>query len=130
MRPLIFLYDDDTYIRMSYPDLIEEDGEVWITETQKDQARVHLVKPALLQALWNEKPATDIVRDGLVLELSGTGNRHSPTPMPKLPDFTDRDWHRADYGQDNLRNGFSLDLAFKLSALSTGQDSCGGGGSR
>jgi hypothetical protein len=120
-QPEIFLYDDDTYIRMSYPDLMEADGEVWITETQKDQARVHLVKPALLQALWNDKPATDTVRPGLVLELGGTGNQHSPTPMPKLPDFTDRDWHRADYGQHNLRTGFSLDITFKLDALTAGQ---------
>ena len=40
-QPEIVLYDDDPYIRMSYPDLIEEDGQYYLTETQKDIARVH-----------------------------------------------------------------------------------------
>ena len=35
----IALYDDDPFIRMSYPDLIEEDGELYLFETQKDKAR-------------------------------------------------------------------------------------------
>ena len=35
-------------VRMSYPDLIEEDGRYFLTETQKDLARVHELDPALL----------------------------------------------------------------------------------
>ena len=38
-EPEIVLYDDDPYIRMSYPDLVEEDGQYYLTETQKDVAR-------------------------------------------------------------------------------------------
>ena len=40
-QPEIGLYDDDPYIRMSYPDLVEDRGKYFLTETQKDVARVH-----------------------------------------------------------------------------------------
>ncbi len=39
---------------MSYPDLIEQDGRYWITETQKTVARVHSVDPELLEGLWKQ----------------------------------------------------------------------------
>jgi hypothetical protein len=35
--------------RMSYPDLIEQDGKYWISETQKTIARIHEVDPSLLR---------------------------------------------------------------------------------
>lgn len=34
-QPEILLYDDDPLIRMSYPDLVEDNGKYYITETQK-----------------------------------------------------------------------------------------------
>ena len=49
------LYDDDPKIRMSYPDLIEDDGEYYLTETQKEIARVHHIDKALIESLWQEK---------------------------------------------------------------------------
>ena len=37
-QPEIVLYDTDpTVLGMSYPDFIEQDGKLWITETQKDK---------------------------------------------------------------------------------------------
>jgi hypothetical protein len=47
-QPEIALYDDDTYIRISYPDLLEEDGEYYLFETQKDLARVHKLDRTLV----------------------------------------------------------------------------------
>ena len=35
-QPEIVLYDDDPYIRMSYPDLVEDGGKFYLTETQKN----------------------------------------------------------------------------------------------
>ena len=40
-QPEIILYDAKPDMRMSYPDLIEQDGRYWVTETQKTVARVH-----------------------------------------------------------------------------------------
>ncbi len=53
-QPEILLYDDDPLIRMSYPDLVEDDGKYYITETQKDIARVHEIDQGLLEGLWNQ----------------------------------------------------------------------------
>ena len=34
-QPEIAFYDDDPYIRMSYPDLVEEDGRFYLTEAEE-----------------------------------------------------------------------------------------------
>ena len=54
-QPKAVLYDDNTKVRMSYPDLIEDDGEYYLTETQKEIARVHKVDKELIESLWQEK---------------------------------------------------------------------------
>ena len=40
-QPELLLYDDDPNVRISYPDFIEDRGRFFITETQKEVARVH-----------------------------------------------------------------------------------------
>ncbi len=54
-RPQVVLYSRDRAVRMSYPDLIEEDdGRLYLTETQKTVARVHEIDPGVLAALWHD----------------------------------------------------------------------------
>ena len=67
-QPEIVLYDDDPRVRMSYPDLIEDDGEFFLTETQKTIARVHPVDRTLLEGLWDqsENAAVTAQRPGSV----------------------------------------------------------------
>jgi hypothetical protein len=121
-QPEIVLYDDDPYIRMSYPDLVEEGGKYFLTETQKDVARVHPIDPGLLEGLWSQladpRPATE----GVLLALPAAGQ---PIPtqvaLPALPAFTARDSARADYGTKDLRQGFSVELRLKLNSLDAGQ---------
>lgn len=50
--PIAVLAAADPGIRISYPDFIEEDGRLFITETQKTVARVHAIPDALLRSLW------------------------------------------------------------------------------
>ncbi|NUQ64094.1 MAG: hypothetical protein HUU20_16590 [Pirellulales bacterium] len=120
-QPEILLYDDDPYIRMSYPDLLEDDGKFYITETQKNIGRVHEIPGPLLDGLFNQfdnrKPATD----KLATDLSAPATLKPEVPMPKLPEFSIRDNTRADYGGKDLRGGFSLDLWLELDSLSPGQ---------
>ncbi|HID23467.1 MAG TPA: hypothetical protein EYP14_13865, partial [Planctomycetaceae bacterium] len=73
-QPEILLYHDDPRVRMSYPDLIEQDGRFWITETQKSVARVHEIDPALLEGLWNQGTLKKVTNAGLLFESPG-GNR-------------------------------------------------------
>ena len=120
-QPEIVLYDDDTYVRMSYPDLIEEDGKFFLTETQKDKARVHELDPVLLAGLWGEADQP-VASESLLLDLPPDS-----LPMPReipavsLPQFLDRDMTRHDYGTLDLRNGFTIEMELELPDWEPGQ---------
>lgn len=113
-QPEILLYDDDPYIRMSYPDLVEDGGKFYVTETQKHAARLHELPEPLVQGLFNQWDNRGVAKQGLVLE---TKSGETPVRMPPLPAFNLRDHKRADYGGKDLRAGFSLDLWLQLETL-------------
>ena len=117
-QPEIALYDDDPYIRMSYPDLVEDGGKYYLTETQKDIARVHELDTTLLEGLWEQAENREIATEGLVLDLP------LPEPgevkMPDLPAFNERD-SASPYATRDLRQGFTIDLWLRLPSLDTGQ---------
>ncbi len=117
-QPEIALYDDDPMIRMSYPDLVEDRGEYFLTETQKDVARVHKIDTALLNGLWNQFEAKGVTRQGVVLEQKGV----MPTAVkaPTLPQFYVRS-RRSDFSKDDLRTGFSIDVWARVSSTTAGQ---------
>lgn len=104
-QPEILLYDEDPDARMSYPDLVEEGGRYFVTETQKTTARVHEIDAALLDGVWRQHDLRDVARDGLVLALAGDecvpGAR---VPLPRLPNLADG-------------GGFTLDLWLELDRL-------------
>lgn len=121
-QPEIVLYDDDTYIRMSYPDLIEDGGEFFLTETQKDIARVHSVARDLIEGLWGQFDNRTVAMKGLVLDVFEKGSSMPKSvPMPQLPAFLTRDLNKADHGTRNLPNGFTIDLWLTLDAVSAAQ---------
>jgi hypothetical protein len=72
-QPETVLYGEDFFQGPSYPDLIEEDGRYFLTETQKTVARVHELDRGLLESLWSQLEAggCGLTRDGLLLELPG-----------------------------------------------------------
>lgn len=107
-QPEIVLYDDDPFVRMSYPDLVEQDGRFYLTETQKHLARVHEVDATLLEGLWAQFDNTTPATEGLVLEGGDPGPGEAP--MPPLPDFLTRDGARPDFGAKDLRAGFTVDV--------------------
>lgn len=53
-QPEVLLYDKDPFVRMSYPDFIEQNGKYWVTETQKTVARIHPVDGKLFEGLWSQ----------------------------------------------------------------------------
>jgi len=77
-QPEILLYDDDPAVRISYPDFIEDGGRFYITETQKEVARVHEIDRALLEGVWNERAV--VSRSRLVAEHQGGGT----VALPRL----------------------------------------------
>ena len=68
-QPEILLYDDDPYIRMSYPDLIEDGGKFYVTETQKNVGRVHEIPQPLLDGLFAQWDNRTVAKSGLALDL-------------------------------------------------------------
>lgn len=120
-QPEVLLYDDDTFIRMSYPDLVEEEGKFYVTETQKNVARVHPIPPALVQGLFNQWENRALAKEGLLVDLNGGAPLPGEVKMPALPVFHQRDNTRPDYGDKDLRAGFTIDLWVHLASLAPGQ---------
>ncbi len=116
-EPEILLYDDDPKVRMSYPDLIEDGGRYFITETQKAVARVHEIDAALLDGLWRQAENRQPAARGLVLEAGGEAAR-AGFAMPRLPAL-------------NAGGGFTIEAWMRMKELSPGQvifDARGAGG--
>ncbi len=118
-QPEIVLYDDDTFIRMSYPELVEDGGEYYLVETQKDKARVHLVDKTLIEGLWGQFDTPgSVTKTGCILELT----QHAPTAqMPPLPEFNTRDRSLPDFGTRDERAGFTVETWLQLETLDAGQ---------
>lgn len=94
-EPEVILYHPDPCIRISYPDLVEEDGAYYITETEKQVARVHPLNASLLEELWQDAARATAKPKGELL-----GDR-----VPTLPPF----W-RATHTFD--AHGEQADLSF------------------
>lgn len=120
-QPEILLYDDDPYIRMSYPDLVEDGGKFYVTETQKNVGRVHEIPTSLVNGLFNQWDNRRVATNGLALSLPAGKPMPQESSMPKLPEFNQCDTKRVDYGGKDLRAGFSLDLWIQLESLKSGQ---------
>jgi len=115
-QPEILLYDDDPLIRMSYPDLVEENGRFYVTETQKNIGRVHEIDGRLLDGLFKQWEHRTAAATGLLTHYAGAG----PIPMPRLPAFRVRDASDPAHGGRDLRTGFTLDLRVTLEDLRPG----------
>jgi hypothetical protein len=107
-QPEIVLYHDDPRVRMSYPDLIEDDGAFYLTETQKTIARVHPVDRTLLEGLWGQFDNRRVATKGLALSL--------PMVDSAMPQSVPCD----------IGGSFAIDLWVELTALTPGQVLLGG----
>ncbi len=88
-QPEILLYTTDPKIAgMSYPDLIEQDGKYWITETQKKEARVHVIDNNLLEGLWKQAERAALVKNGLLFNKSNI-QRNNKFKLKQLPGLKD-----------------------------------------
>ena len=86
-QPEILLYDNDSTVKMSYPDLIESNGKYYITQTQKTICGVHEVNKNLLDAMWAQLENNSPVRvnKGLFWEMNNITTKNEYT----LNTFTD-----------------------------------------
>jgi hypothetical protein len=121
-QPEIVLYDDDVSIRMSYPDLVEDAGHYYVTETQKFLARLHRIDKSLVEGLWHQFDHKAIVKDRLVLDLNSKNTAiPAEVPMPALRPFLEARDIDEETRTHDLRSGFSIDVWFTLESLKAGQ---------
>lgn len=108
-EPELLLYDDDPKTRISYPDLIEDGGRFFVTETQKSVARVHEIDRTLLEGLWGQAENARVAREGLALEWNAAQCRTGAEfRMPRLAPL-------------EPGSGFSIDFWIRLRDLRPGQ---------
>ena len=108
-QPEILFYEEDPAISMSYPDLIEQDGKYWVTETNKVDARCHAIPEGFFDLLWSQFERTALTRDHLV----SAWGEEDLKPGSQLP-MTE--------GQDvGYKSGFTFDFRLSLSDISAGQ---------
>jgi BNR repeat-like domain len=100
-QPEILFYEPETGKRMSYPDLIEQDGRYWITETNKENARCHEIPAEFFNTLWQQFDADKISTKNLVHNFGST----TLSPNSRIPVKTDN---------ITYKNGISLDLLLEL----------------
>lgn len=121
-EPEIVLYDDDPFVRISYPDCFEAGSQTFIAETQKNVARIHPVDARFLEILFEQSERKRITAEGLVAEYcESDGTIPGHIPAPEFPPFLRHDQLKADFGTENLRTGLSLEIVFSASEPNPGQ---------
>lgn len=105
-QPEIALYTDDPIVRISYPDLLEDDGELYLTETNKDIARIHHLDKDFLHDLWNQFDICEVAKRGLLMETAG----NTTVDAPMIPEFVRLNEKYADYRSQRTRQGFTIDF--------------------
>lgn len=110
-QPEIVLYvKDQPKTRMSYPDLIEEGGRYWLTETTKDRAGVHEIPASFLEALWRQPQYAGVSRDELRIEV------HAQVQAQALRERT-----LPLSGPLDVGRGLSLDFWIRFDEFKAGQ---------
>jgi hypothetical protein len=103
--------------------LVEEDGKYYLTETQKDIARLHEIPSDLLEGMWQSLGKSGAVAtSGLILNLPEPGGvMPVKVTLRGLPALLVRDMKHLDMRGGQTRQGFALDLWVTLDSFAPGQ---------
>ena len=111
-QPEIVLYDDDPFIRISYPDFIEDNGKYYISETQKDFGRIHELDDSFINGLLNQSSNKTPVKNGLILEARDDNGIEKSLEMPDLYPLLNMDPEILDRRTKDFRGGFTSEFIF------------------
>ncbi len=127
-EPELLLYHDAPMVRFSYPDLIEQQGRYFVTETEKNLARVHEIPADFLETMWARVRGESVTPDaGILFEAPGGSRCGAP---PELPEFYRRDYTQPNHGGMLTSDGcaFEVELAGTVpGSLLEGRDDDGRG---
>ncbi|MBN8219062.1 MAG: exo-alpha-sialidase [Spirochaetes bacterium] len=114
-QPEILLYDPDSFVRMSYPDLVEEDGRFWVTETQKTVARIHDIDGSLVRGLWDQFDKAVRSEEGLLLSKDRVEGLESAA-LPSIPLFKK---HPSQWSPIPEGTGLTIECTARLAGAET-----------
>ena len=106
-EPELLLYHDDPYVRFSYPDLVEQGGRYYISETEKNIARIHEIPAAFLETMWTKVRGGCVERNAELL-FEGRGGDCCERP-PELPDSSCRNHAAPNHCGMLTRNGYAFE---------------------
>ncbi len=107
-EPEILLYHRDKSKRISYPDMMEVGGTMYVSETEKGVSRMHPIDAGFMAILETQPSRSTKTTSNLQLEQTGTVT--GSYTMPALPDLTGNDL-----------KGFTIETRFQTSNLNAGQ---------
>jgi hypothetical protein len=110
-QPELLFYDDDVYCRISYPDLIELHDGLYMSETQKNTARLHRVDAGFLKKIWGSFDGIGVDDTACILSVKNCCS----CDMPVLPRFSQRAVNAPHNGMLDLRQGFTMLLTVSIS---------------
>ena len=94
---------------MSYPDLIEQNGRYWITETNKENARCHPVPDDFFDVIWFQFERDAVTQDNLIAQWNASEiQSNGVLAVPQ-----------SDNG--HFKSGFTFDFRIKLTDIGNGQ---------
>ena len=102
-QPEILLYEPDIHIRMSYPDLIEQNGKYWVTETNKEEARCHEIPADFFNLIWEQFGISRVATENLVHSFEQPALSSNSTHTINTPDVS-------------FAKGISFDFVVELSS--------------
>jgi len=102
-QPEILLNSDDDAITMSYPDLVEAGNEYYVTETQKNIARIHKINANFLKNLWLQGKET----------LADTAYKIAEFSESFIESAFDT---KVTFGRSGFSGGLTINLALNVSS--------------
>jgi len=106
-QPEILIYSDDPIVKISYPDFIEIENEYYVTETEKNIARIHKIDKTFMSKITSNSNFNSIIKENLIIE---TVKKH--IELPQFKSFTKKDYNKANNRTEDLRQGFTFDFKF------------------
>ncbi|GAB3940715.1 hypothetical protein GCM10028805_02940 [Spirosoma harenae] len=104
-QPEVILYKKDRKGQLTYPDLLEDNNQYWITVTHKDKATISQIDPYLLEAIWSQGTVKDLVKDNLAFDhIKDRTNFLQKVTVPRLD-----------------QGGFSIEIKLKFNKFNYGE---------
>jgi len=121
-EPEILLYDDDPFLRMSYPDLFEWNGRTFVTETDKRIARIHEIDEGFLQKIFSGLDEKDeVLPKGPVVDWNC--DRELSMAEIDLPAFQPICFRQSGWSgiySTDSRRGYTLDFEVDIKCCESG----------